>query len=68
MDTDTYIEMMLASAVLSVKDVLANVFHSKTHSHNTNGGITAKTASDLAVYSPVRKGKSSYNNCGGQHG
>lgn len=68
MDTDTYIEMMLASAGLSVKDVLANVFHSKTHSHNTNGGITAKTASDLAVYSPVRKGKSSYNNCGGQHG
>ena len=68
MDTDTYIEMMLASAGLSVKDVLANVFHNKTHSHNTNGGITAKTASDLAVYTPVRKGKSSYNNCGARHG
>ena len=67
MEPDTYIEMMLASAGLTVNDVLAQAFQHKTVSQNVNGGITAKTTSRMAVYPPERKVIPAYNILGGRH-
>ena len=67
MEPDTYIEMMLASAGLTVNDVLAQVFQRKAVPRNVNGGISAKTTPHMAVYPPERKGKPAYNILGGRH-
>ena len=65
MEPDTYIEIMLAGAGLSVKDVLEKVFHNPTHVGGDHGVKNTSGAMCLAGIMPEKKLKRSYNIHGG---
>jgi hypothetical protein len=68
MEPDTYIEMMLAGAGLSVKDVLKKVFHNPTNVGGDYGVKNASGAMYMAGIMPEKKLKRSYNIHGGCYG
>ena len=68
MDSDTYIEMMLEGAGLTVQDVLEKVFHCQAGIRSNNGVKNAKPAPALAGILPERNRKPSYNIHGCCHG
>ena len=68
MEPDTYIEMMLAGAGLTVRDVLAKVSRCQVCNAGNSGGVTAKNRQAMAVRPPVEKRNSSYNIYGGWYG
>ena len=68
MEPDTYIEMMLAGAGLTVRDVLAKVSCCQVCTAGNSGGMTAKKRQAMAALPPVEKRNSSYNNFGGWYG
>ena len=68
MEPDTYIEIMLAGAGLSVKDVLEKVFHNLTRVGSDYGGKNASGAICMAGKMPEKKMKRSYKIHGGCYG
>ena len=67
MEPDTYIEMMLSSAGLTVNDLLMRIIHVIGKHGNPIGGISAKTNPEMAVFPPERRSKPSYNIHGGRN-
>ena len=65
MEPDTYIELMLSSAGLTVNDVLMRIIHCKGKLRNHIGGISAKLSPEMAVFPPERRSNPSYNIHGG---
>lgn len=68
MEPDTYIEMMLAGAGLTVRDVLEKVSCCQVCTAGNSGGMTAKNRQAMAARPPVEKRNSSYNIYGGWYG
>lgn len=68
MEPDTYIEMMLAGAGLTVRDVLEKVSCCQVCTAGNSGSMTAKNRQAMAARPPVEKRNSSYNIYGGWYG
>ncbi len=65
MEPDTYIEMMLSTAGLTINDVLLRIIRGERKNKKTIGGISAKMSSEMAVFPPNRRRNLSYNIHGG---